>query len=109
MAADRNIGKGESLQVRARVIVSVMLGLLILLTLIAFGLDLLFPGRVGIRFVARSVFPAPIVTPNERGQRMAAAARQRQALAGAGGRLPITDAMRQIAGRGDHAFDPVGP
>jgi hypothetical protein len=109
VATDRNIGKGESLQVRAPVIVSIMMGLLILVMVVAFGLTIFFPDRIGVRFVPRHTFPAPAVIPDERGQRLGLQARQQRALNGAGGRLPIAAAMRQIASRGDHAFDPVGP
>jgi hypothetical protein len=107
--AEHRLGKGESLQVRAPLVAGVMLGILVLLVGVAFGLMLFFPNRIDVRFVPRSAFPAPTVIPDERAQRLALEARQRRALNGADGRLPIEQAMREIAARGGHAFDPVTP
>jgi hypothetical protein len=107
--AEHRLGKGESLQVRAPLVASAMLGILVLLVAVAFGLMLFFPNRIGVRFVPHSAFPAPAVVPDERAQRLALEARQRRALNGADGRLPIEQAMREIAARGAHAFDPVAP
>ena len=113
MAADphrsRDIGKGESLQVRVPVVIGAMAGLLILMTAVAFGFLLLFPNRISVRFVPHSAFPQPAVIAQERSQRLAVEGRQRRALEGAGGRMPIDQAMRQIAARGATAFDPVAP
>ena len=107
--ADLHPGKGESLQVRSRAVAGTMVGILILLAAIAFGLALFFPNRIGVRIVPRHPFPTPAVIPNERAERLGLEAHQRRELAGAGGRLPIDRAMQQIAGRGTHAFDPVQP
>jgi hypothetical protein len=107
--AERDIGKGESLQVRVPPVVGTVAGLLVFVIAVAFGFMLLFPNRIGVRFVPHSAFPAPAVMTRERSQRLAIEARQRRALAGGGGRMPIDQAMRQIAQRGDRAFDPVGP
>lgn len=101
------LGRGESPQVRTPVIVATMLGLLALLTVVAFGLALFFPQRIGVRFVPRHSFPLPAVIPDERAQRMGLEARQRRELSGADGRLPIEQAMHDIAARGPHAFDTV--
>jgi hypothetical protein len=107
--ADHRLGKGESLQVRAPVIVATMLGVLTLLAAVAFGLMLLFPNRIGARFAPYDPFPAPAVIPDERAERLSLEARQRRELNGAGGRLPIDQAMRAIAAKGTHAFDPAAP
>lgn len=111
MAAKRdigpNIGKGESLQVRVRAVVGITVGLLALLVVVAFGFTLIFSNRIGVRFVPHSAFPAPAVIAQERSQRLAIEGRQRRALAGAGGRLPIDEAMKRIVTRGGRAFDPV--
>jgi hypothetical protein len=107
MPADRKLGKGESLQVRAPVVALTMGGILILLATVAFGLTLFFHDRIGSRFVLRHAFPAPAVIPDERAQRLALEARQRHILEGAGRPMPINQAMKEIAARGPHAFDPV--
>ena len=107
MAPDRNIGKGESLQVRVPAVVGTMMGLLVLVAAVAFGFTLIFSNRIGVRFVPHSAFPAPAVIAQEHSQRLAIEARQRRALEGSGGRMPISEAMQRIAARGDHAFDPV--
>ena len=109
MAAEKIIGKGESLQVRARIVAWVTAGILILLCMIAFGMALFFPGRIGMRFVVRHDFPAPQVIPDERAERLSLQARGQRQLQGAGGHMPIQKAMATIAGRGPKAFDPVGP
>jgi len=109
MAIEQSPGRGESLQVRSRAIVAVVVTILVLLVAIAFGLTLAFPDRVGVRFVLHHPFPAPAVIPGERAQRLALQAHAEQLLNGGGGRLPITTAMQKIVARGDHALDPVGP
>jgi hypothetical protein len=106
---EARLGKGESPQVRTRVIVTIMLGMLVFLVAVAFGLALFFPGRIGVRFVPRHPFPLPAVIPNERAERLSLEARQRRELNGAQGRMPINQAMLDIAARGPHAFDPVKP
>lgn len=109
MAAERGIGKGESLGVRAPIIVGAVLAIVAFLVIVAFGLALLAPHRIGVRFVSRHAFPAPAVIPHERDLRLAIEARQRRALEGEGGRMPIGEAVRRIVARGDKAFDPVEP
>lgn len=109
MAADRDIGEGESLQVRTPVIAGTIASLLVFVVIVAFGFMLFFPNRIGVRFVPHSAFPPPAVIAQEHGERLAIEGRQRRALAGAGGRLPIEQAMGQIAARGASAFDPVRP
>jgi|SRR6185312_5882980 len=106
---DIGIGEGESLQVRVPVIVGAALALLGMATIVAFGFLLLFPNRIGVRFVPHRAFPAPSVVSYERSQRLVLEAQQRRALAGAGGRMPIDEAMGKIAARGARAFDPVSP
>lgn len=107
MTTDRKLGKGESLEVRARPVILTTAGLLILLTVVAFGFTLLFGNRVGERYAVRHEFPAPAVVPNERSQRLALEARQRKLLEGQDGRMPIGQAMQAIVAKGPHAFDPV--
>ena len=107
--AETRLGKGESPQIHTRTVVGMMLGLLAMVIVVAFGLALFFPNRIGIRFVPRNSFPAPAVVPDERAERIDLELRQRRALNGAGGRLPITRAMQAVASRGSHAFDPVEP
>jgi hypothetical protein len=109
MPADKRLGKGESLQVRAPIVALTMGGLLVLLVTVAFGLTLFFHDRIGSRFVLRHAFPAPAVIPDEGARRIASEARQRHLLEGAGGRMPIDRATQEIAARGSHAFDPVDP
>lgn len=108
MAAEKEIGKGESLQVRAPAIGLATLGILIVLCMIAFGFVLFFPNRIGVRFVVRHSFPAPAVIPDERALRLSLEARQQRQLQGATGHMPIGKAMETIAGKGPRAFDPVG-
>jgi hypothetical protein len=74
---------------------------------IACGLALFFPDRVGLTIVHRQAFPAPGVIPNERAERLALEKAQRDLLGGGGGRMPIEQAMQAIAAKGAHAFDPV--
>ena len=108
MAADTNIGSGESPEVRA---VPVLLAIALIIgtvALIGFGLELFFPDRVGLNTVGSHPFPAPAVVPGERSQRLELEAAQRHDLAGAKGRKPIDDAMREIASKGVRAYDPIG-
>jgi hypothetical protein len=109
MPAEQKIGKGESLQVRTRTVAIVLVGILLLLAGVGFGLTLFFPDRVGVRHVVARGFPTPAVIPNERAQRLQLEAKQRRALDGADGRMPIGQAMAAIVARGNRAFDPVGP
>lgn len=113
MAADRDIGqdigRGENLQVHVRGVLTTAAGILAILSAIAFGFMLLFSNRIGVRFVPHRAFPAPAVVSYEHSQRLAIEGRQRRALAGGNGRMPIEEAMRQIVARGDRAFDPVPP
>ncbi|HEX3809537.1 MAG TPA: hypothetical protein VHW02_07520 [Rhizomicrobium sp.] len=105
MSAD--IGKGESPQVRTRAVVLILAGILALLVLVAFGFETIFQRDIGQTFTVRHSFPAPAVIPDERAQRLALQAAQRRQLNGAGGRMPIDRAMKAIAAKGAHAFDPV--
>lgn len=102
-----HLGRGESPAISARAVVLTTTGILVVLVAIAFGFELIFPDRVGMTYVQQQPLPAPGVVPDERAQRAALEARQRAALAGSGGRLPIEAAMRAIADKGEHAFDPV--
>jgi hypothetical protein len=105
---DDHLGRGESPAVRTRAVVLVTLAILAVLVAVAFGFELIFRDRIGMTYVERHSLPAPGVVPDERAEREALEARQRAALGGAGGRLPIEAAMRAIAERGEYAFDPVG-
>jgi len=104
---ERQIGKGESLQVRSRGVVLVTGVLLVLLMVVAFGFTLLFNNRIGVHYSVRHKFPSPAVIPDERAQRLELEARQRRALQGADGRMPIEQAMQAVVARHAHAFDPV--
>lgn len=104
-----NIGKGESPQVRAPVVVGIIVGLIALLLLIAFGFALPFANRIGARRAPQTAFPLPGVISYEHSERLVIEARQQRALQGARGRMPIDQAMARIAGRCDRAFDPVPP
>lgn len=108
MAADQDLGCGESPTVRTRIVVLVTAGILVALVTIAFGLELFFHNRVGMTFVAYHALPAPGVIPDERAQRLALEAKQRNELNGAGGRMPIESAISAIVARGPQAFDPIG-
>jgi hypothetical protein len=103
MADDR-----EQPGVATKRIVLTMLGVLTLLVTVAFGLQAIFQNRIGQTRTTRTAFPEPAVIPNERAERLALEARQRHELAGANGRMPIDAAMRAIAAKGPHAFDPIG-
>jgi hypothetical protein len=108
MATDDGIGRGEPPAVGTRAVVLATVGVLAVLVAIAFGFGPIFRDRIGMTYVDEHSLPAPGVIPNERAEREALEAGQRKALDGAGGRLPIEAAMRAIAAKGEHAFDPVG-
>jgi hypothetical protein len=108
MPAEGNATPLASPEVRARNVVATMAGILVVLAAIAFGLQLIFPDRIGATSADRHAFPAPGVRPDEGAERLALEAAQLAALAGGGGRMPIADAMRAIAAKGPHAFDPIG-
>ncbi|HWB51492.1 MAG TPA: hypothetical protein VG651_20445 [Stellaceae bacterium] len=105
---DDDLGRGESPAVGTRAVVLTVAGILVALLAVAFGFELIFRDRIGMTFVVQHNLPAPGVVPDERAAREALEARQRALLAGAGGRLPIETAMRAIAAKGEHAFDPLG-
>ena len=107
MATDINLERRESPTIRTGIVAAVLAGILLTLVLIAFGLMLFFPDRIGVSFVPRRAFPAPAVIPDEPIKRESLEARQRSELNGRDGRLPITDAMKAIVARGPHAFEPV--
>ncbi|HEX3754936.1 MAG TPA: hypothetical protein VHV26_07655 [Rhizomicrobium sp.] len=109
MPHERGIGSGESLQIRTRTVAFVLAAVLAMLALVGFGLTPFFSNRVGVNFVVAHGFPSPAVIADERVQRLRLEARQRRELAGADGRMPITQAMSAVAARGDRAFDPVRP
>ncbi len=108
MAAEQDLGPGESPAVKTHVVVLVGAGILVALTAIAFGLELFFHDRVGMTFVDQHPLPAPGVIPDERAQRLALESKQYNELNGAGGRMPIEAAINAIVARGPHAFDPIG-
>ena len=103
-----DLGRGESPQVSARAVALIIAGILVVLVLVAFGFEAIFRDRIGQTYVVRHPFPAPAVIPNERAERLALEAKQKKELDGAGGRMPIGDAMKTIAAKGDRAFDPIG-
>jgi len=102
-----DLGRGEAPAVSARAVLLVTAGMLAALVAIAFGLELFFHDRVGMTIVYRRELPTPGVIPDERAQRLALEARQREALNGAGGRMPIEAAMQAIVAKGPHAFDSI--
>lgn len=106
MGAD--LGRGEAPTVATRTIVLIVAGILVTLILIAFGFQTIFRDRIGQTYAVRHPFPAPAVIPDERAERLALQARQEQDLKGAHGRMPIDAAMKAIAAKGEHAFDPIG-
>lgn len=103
----RDDAERNSPQVDTRRVLAIVAGIIVILTLIAFGFQPLFRARIGQTFTVSHPFPAPEVNLSERAQRLALEAKQRQALNGAEGRMPIEAAMKAIAARGPHAFDPV--
>ncbi|HEX3946025.1 MAG TPA: hypothetical protein VHW69_18270 [Rhizomicrobium sp.] len=98
----------ESPQVNTYRVVAIVAGMLLLLSLIAFGFQPLFRDRIGQTFTVRHPFPAPAVIAGERAQRLALEVKQRRDLKGAHGRMPIDAAMNAIAAKGPHAFNHVG-
>lgn len=106
--AHNDLGRGESPAVQTYAIVLTAIGILVVLAAIAFGFEPMFRGRIHRTAVEQHKFPAPAVIPDERAEREALESRQRAALDGAGGRLPIDAAMRAIADKGEHGFDPLG-
>ena len=105
---DDELGRGESPAVSTRAVLLTTAGILAILLAIAFGFELVFHDRIGITHVEQHHLPGPGVVPDERAEREALEARQRAALGGVGGRMPIDAAMQAIAAKGEHAFDPVG-
>jgi hypothetical protein len=105
---DRDPGGAESPQVRTLRVTAIVGGILVLLVLIAFGFQGLFAERIGQTRTVSHGFPAPAVIPDEGTERRALVARQRHDLDGASGRLPVDAAMKAIAAKGQHAFDPIG-
>ncbi|HEX4272234.1 MAG TPA: hypothetical protein VHZ32_12635 [Rhizomicrobium sp.] len=103
------LGAGESLQVPARTVALVLVGILAMLAAVGFGLTLFFPNRIGMDHAVVHRFPSPAVIPDERTVRLRLEARQRRELAGGAGRMPIQQAMQAVVARGDHAFDPAAP
>jgi len=106
MAAE--FGNHESPQVSTVRVVMIVAGMLAILSAIAFGFQALFHDRIAQTYTVQHPFPAPAIMSAERAQRLALEARQRRDLNGAHGRMPIDAAMKAIASRGTHAFDPVG-
>jgi len=105
---DADLGRGESPNVGTRAVVAIIAGILVVLVVVAFGFQTIFRDRIGQTHAERHPFPAPAVIPNERAERLALEAKQKKDLAGAHGRMPIDAAMKAIAAKGDHAFDPLG-
>lgn len=103
------LGPPESPQVRAWIIATIVAGILIALILIAFGFQPIFSDRIAQAKSPAHPFPPPAVISGERAQRLALENKQRRDLAGAHGRIPIEAAMRAVAAKGNHAFDPVEP
>jgi hypothetical protein len=101
-------GKYESPQVAATRVVAIVSGIVVILSLIAFGFEPLFHNRIGQTYTVHRAFPTPAVIPGERAQRLALEARQQRDLSGAHGRMPIAIAMKNIAPKGPHALDPIG-
>lgn len=89
-------------------VVAIVVGILVLLSLIAFGFQPLFRDRLHQTFTVHRGFPAPAVIAGERAQRLALERSQRRDLKGGHGRMPIEAAMQAIAAKGPHAFDAVG-
>ena len=105
---DVELGPPESPQVRAWIIAAIVAGILIVLILIAFGFQPIFGNRIAQAKSPAHPFPPPAVISEERAQRLALENKQRRDLAGAHSRMPIEAAMRAIAAKSSHAFDPIG-
>ncbi|MGZ5702933.1 MAG: hypothetical protein ACXWIM_18860 [Burkholderiales bacterium] len=97
----------ESPQVKTTRVIAVGGVTLLVLVAIAFGFELVFKERIGQTYSVQHDFPLPGVVPNEGALRRALEAKQRAALAGEGGRIPIEKAMDDIVARGARAFDPI--
>ena len=105
---DVELDPPESAQVRAKVVAAIVGGILVVLIIIAFGFQPIFSNRIAQAKPATHPFPSPAVIFGERAQRLALESMQRRDLAGAHDRMPINAAMRAIAAKGAHAFDPIG-
>jgi len=103
-----DLGRGESPDVNTRRVLVIVAGIIAFIVVVAFGFELIFQDRIGQTFTVQHPFPAPAVTSAERTQRIALEAEQKHDLAGAHGRMAIDAAMKAIAAKGPHAFDPVG-
>ncbi|MBV9992151.1 MAG: hypothetical protein JOZ72_12780 [Alphaproteobacteria bacterium] len=98
------LGRGESPQVRASRVVAIVAGIMAVLMLVAFGFQLLFRDRIGQTYAVKHGFPEPAVIANELGERVALEAAQKRKLRA----MHIDSAMKSVAAKGPHAFDPVG-
>ena len=97
----------ERSEVRTSRIVAVAGGTLIILIAVAFGFQVVFKTRINQTYTVQKAFPLPGVVPNETELRLALEAKQRAALEGAGGRMPIDQAIDAIVARGADAYDPL--
>jgi hypothetical protein len=78
------------------------------LLMIAFGLEWIVPQRIGNGHPpVRRAFTSPAVIPDEKAERISLEQKQKALLNGAEGRMPIAEAMKAVAAKGSHAFDPV--
>jgi hypothetical protein len=102
-----DLGRGESPEVNTRRVLIIVAGILAFIIIIAFGFELVFRDRIGQTFIVQHPFPAPTLIAAERAQRLALEAPQKRDLQGARGRTPIDLAMKAIAAKGPHAFDPL--
>lgn len=103
-----DLGPGELPSVNTRRVIAIVVGILIFIVAVSVGLQALFGDRIGQTYTVRHPFPAPAVIPGERAQRLALEAKQRRELNGAQNRMPIDAAMKAIAAKESHAFDPAG-
>jgi hypothetical protein len=97
----------EAPEVRTVRVLAVAGATLLFLIAVAFGFELIFKDRIGQTATTQSSFPLPGVVPNEAAMRLELEAKQRAALGGAGGRIPIDQAMDAIVARGPRAFEPI--
>lgn len=102
-----DLGRGESPQVNTRRVLVIVAGIIAFIVIVGFGFELIFPDRIGETYSVQHSFPSPSVIATERTQRLALESRQKRDLAGAHGRIPIEAAMKAIAAKGPHAFDPI--
>jgi hypothetical protein len=85
-------------------------GLLVFIAAVLGFLGLAFSGTIHRPLPVVPQFPEPQVTANERVERIQLEAGQRARIAAKYGGVPIGEAMRMVAARGPHAYDPVtGP